>query len=284
MNPNVSLILNSKDLLPVGKRSWFLTESSCNQGLEEDRVLLLSACDQGQFTCDNGECIDIVNRCDGVTQCNDQSDEKACILAFANPENYLKGKTPPSKADTLSVEVSSQVWVILDIREVAQVIKLKFELSMRWLDSRLLFYNLKDNEKMNSMLFEEKQQIWVPILIFQNTEKELTSLNDEKSSISVRKIKNGTFNVDGLISEDIDIYEGSENLITMSRVYDIEFLCDFKMHWYPFDTQTCYMEFRLKEEMDSFIDLIPGSEEYLGPKEFTQYFVRKIEISKYQRL
>ena len=138
---------------------------------------------------------------------------------------------------------------------------------MEWFDSRLLFYNLKDDEEMNSLLYEEKQKIWVPSIIFQNTENELISLNDHKASISVRKMKNGTLNLDGLISEDIDIYEGSENPITMSRVYDIEFLCEFEMHWYPFDTQTCYMEFRINKEMSSFINLVPSMQEYLGPKE-----------------
>ena len=76
----------------------------------------------------------------------------------------------------------------------------------------------------------------------------------------VLKKQNGTFNSDGLLSEDIDIYEGNGNPIIMSRVYDIEFLCDFQMQWYPFDTQTCYMEFRLEEGMASFVDLTPGTQ------------------------
>ena len=93
MNPNNTFTLTSQDNLPVGRRPWFLSKSSCNQGLNEERVLLLSTCTPGlQFTCDNGECIDIVNRCDGLVQCNDQSVEKACILAYTDPDNYLKGK------------------------------------------------------------------------------------------------------------------------------------------------------------------------------------------------
>ena len=90
--------------------------------------------------------------------------------------------------------------------------------------------------------------------------------------------------MDGLLSEDIDIYEGSKNPILMSRVYDIEFLCNFQMQWYPFDMQTCYLEFMLTEEMDSFVDLYAGTEDYLGPKEPTQYFVKRSSIEEYERM
>ena len=100
----------------------------------------------------------------------------------------------------------------------------------------------------------------------------------------VIKSKNGTFNADELLSEDIDIYEGTDNPIVMTRVYDIEFRCSFQMQWYPFDTQTCYLEFRLEEEIDSFIELIAGSQEYLGPKELTQYFVKQSGIESYRRM
>ena len=43
----------------------------------------------------------------------------------------------------------------------------------------------------------------------------------------VKKMKSGTFNVNGLLSEDSDIYTGKDNPIVMLRVYDIEFLFDF---------------------------------------------------------
>ena len=115
-----------------------------------------------------------------------------------DPEKYLKGKTPPSESSTLQVEVSGQIWTILNILEVGQLTKIQFELVLKWFDARLQFYNLKDNIKMNSLLPEEKQKIWVPRIIFQNTEGQLTTMNDEKSLINVLKLKNGTFNTDGL--------------------------------------------------------------------------------------
>ena len=76
MSENTPVILSDDDILPVGKKPWSLPSSSCNKGLDEERTLLLTSCKEGQFSCDNAECIDIVNRCDGVTQCIDASDEK----------------------------------------------------------------------------------------------------------------------------------------------------------------------------------------------------------------
>ena len=284
INENISVILEDEELLPVGKKLWKLPESTCDKGLGEQRLLLLTSCKVGQFSCDNGECIDILNRCDGLAQCSDLSDEKTCRLVNIDPEKYLKGKTPPSNTPTLPVEVSGQVWTILDIREVGQLTNIQFELVLKWFDARLQFYNLKDNAKMNTLLYEEKQKLWVPRIIFQNTKAQLTTRHDEKSRMKVLKQQNGTFNVDGLLSEDIDIYEGSNNPIIMSRVYDIEFLCGFQMQWYPFDTQTCYLEFMLEEEIDSFVDLLPGSQQYIGPKELTQYFIKSSTIEPYERM
>ena len=137
MSENSPIILSDDDILPVGKKPWSLPSSSCNKGLDEERTLLLTSCKEGQFSCDNAECIDIVNRCDGVTQCIDASDEKTYRLVNFDPEKYLKGKTPPSENSTLPLEVSGQIWTILDIQEVGQLTIIQFELVLKWFDSRL---------------------------------------------------------------------------------------------------------------------------------------------------
>ena len=175
---NNSVVLNENDVLPVGKKPWMLPESSCNKGLDEERILLLTSCNKGQFSCDNAQCIDISNRCDGVADCDDLSDEKSCRLVNVDPEKYLKDKTPPSEMKTLQVEVSGQVWAILKIQEVQQLVKLQFQLSLKWYDARLQYYNLKVDENMNSLVYKEKQKLWVPSIVFQNTEAQVTSQND----------------------------------------------------------------------------------------------------------
>jgi hypothetical protein len=42
------------------------------------------------------------------------------------------------------------------------------------------------------------------------------------------------------------IYSGNENMMIMSRVYYVEFLCEFYMEYYPFDSQHCNMTFILQ--------------------------------------
>lgn len=36
------------------------------------------SCSENQFSCDNGRCLDIRARCDGLAQCADISDEIGC--------------------------------------------------------------------------------------------------------------------------------------------------------------------------------------------------------------
>ena len=75
--------------MPVGKKTWFLPGSFCNKGLDEERPLLLSSCKEGEFTCNDGQCIDIRDHCDGVTHCEDLSDEKTCELVMVDPEKLI---------------------------------------------------------------------------------------------------------------------------------------------------------------------------------------------------
>ena len=109
------------------------------------------------------------------------------------------------------------------------MMKLKFMLSLKWYDSRLQFYNLKDNIDMNSLLYEEKQKLWVPKIVFDNTESRVKSLNDADSRMIIVKLENGTLNTDGLLPNDIQIFEGRKNALVLSRVYSVGFLCTYKM-------------------------------------------------------
>ena len=167
--------------------------------------------------------------------------------------------------------------VVQEIKEIEQILQLKFSIRMTWVDARLNFFNIKMKETMNVISMAELNKIWLPVIIFDNTEEGQITINDDKASATINRTGRGTGS-DSSISEDIDIYRGSENSITLSRLYNIDFFCDYDMRWYPFDAQTCFMVMKLGGGSEELLSLIPGLLKYLGPEELTQYYVKKYSI------
>lgn len=67
--------------------------SVCNEGLPYSLTLKLSGCSEDQFTCDDGQCVDINSRCDQINDCRDESDEHGCQLLVLN--NGYNREVPP---------------------------------------------------------------------------------------------------------------------------------------------------------------------------------------------
>ena len=168
--------------------------------------------------------------------------------------------------------------VVQDIQEVAQYLELKFKISLQWMDARVSYYNIKQDENMNLLTLDEQLALWTPSIVFWNTKEQLRTVNDENTFASIRRERNGSI-IGKEINEDIEIYAGSENGITISRVYSIRFYCEYQMAWYPFDQQICHVEMILDGVLDNYADLIPGNLLFSGPKELTQYFIKNTEIS-----
>ena len=57
---------------------------------------------------------------------------------------------------------------ILGINEVEQKLKTQFNLYISWFDFRLKIYNMKTNINLNTLTQEERESIWVPVLVFRN--------------------------------------------------------------------------------------------------------------------
>ena len=46
--------------------------------------------------------------------------------------------------------------------------------------------------------------------------------------------------------DEVEIFEGRENRITMVQTYSKKFHCTYLLHNFPFDTQVRFIQFRLK--------------------------------------
>ena len=214
-----------------------------------------------------------ISRCNQNPDCDDISDEKGCKIVVIDPKNYLKDKPPKDAVVKLSVDLLK----ILEIGEVAMMYRTKYTVNLEWLDPRITFYNLHGDRNLNSLVEKEKQMIWTPSLIFENTDENTRTTTDGESIISVKREGNFTQNT----VEDLDntyMFRGEDNPLDMSRVYETEWICDYQMNWYPFDTQKCRMTFAVPKDLNNFIKILVNGHNYLGPVELTQYFVRDTDM------
>ena len=83
------------DSLMLGRTSWLIESDSpaCNNRRPYSATLKLSGCGEEEFTCSDGQCIDINRRCDQIVHCRDESDEEDCrLLVLKN--GYKKNIIP----------------------------------------------------------------------------------------------------------------------------------------------------------------------------------------------
>ena len=76
-------------------------------------------------------------------------------------------------------------------------------------------------------------------------------------------------------------YKGDENDITLSRFYNIRFLCYYNMKWYPFDVQTCSIVLKLKGKGGDFASLNTGLLNNNGRSEVNEYIIESTKIQSY---
>ena len=76
----------------LGKHNWSISGDSeeCHSGKLYTTELKMTGCKEGDFTCNDGQCVRMVQRCNQVPDCRDKSDENGCkTIAFEN--NYKNG-------------------------------------------------------------------------------------------------------------------------------------------------------------------------------------------------
>ena len=117
-------------------------------------------------------------------------------------------------------------WIVVVL---LQVFYISYTMTVQWLDSRLQYNNLKQQEDLNVLTPGQHGVIWSPQLIFQNTKSKIKS-SLAGSTIRVLLNNNFTFErADLSSSNNIYIFKGSENRLEISQVYDTEFKCQGRL-------------------------------------------------------
>ena len=217
----------------------------CTKTLDSKKKLIkFTTCEDGEFTCDDGLCIDMEQRCDQVSNCNDESDENACVTVLVK-DNYNKNIAPFSFDKKLNeivpvnIDISVDVIDVLSIIEVKNEFELKLSLIMEWYDTRITYHNLKKTRSANIPTSNEVQKLWLPYVIFDNTKQNEATVLEGNTKITFTREGNFT-RADDDKTHEINIFSGSDNRITFQQVYSKYFKCKYLLQDYPFDTQVFY--------------------------------------------
>ena len=166
-------VRNSFNLYPIGRLDWIseTNEFLCDLLPGEKINLTLSDCYPNMFTCDDGQCVKLSDRCDTFNDCEDKSDEMECYyLEFISTYNRdVPPKQAYDKTQPLPVFVNFTIIAFPKIETVALRFTTDIYIKLRWYDQRLSYRDLNFVSSLNALSLQAKRNIWYPQVAFMNS-------------------------------------------------------------------------------------------------------------------
>ena len=213
----------------LGTHLWRVEEDAVECGREYDALLTLSGCGEDEFTCGDGECVGLEDRCDLVQDCRDGADERDCLVVVQGP-GYDKELAPFTARGKEIVPVS--VGFFMNIRGIDQGsggLEVRMSTRLEWSDHRLHFHDLRPGPGLNVVPGRELDLLWLPEVTYGGRQGGGRSVGVRREGASVRG---------GLERRhEVEIFQGGENTLVMEEELEGRLRCGDSMLMYPFDKQ-----------------------------------------------
>ncbi len=106
------------------------------------------------------------------------------------------------------------------------------------------FNNIRGKSELSNTLGEEEQKsVWIPNLLFENSQSGTFTNNEPMSVLRVKHRGEPVTNFNFQLNE-YEEFEGNANPLVYENNYDLKLDCEFELHYFPFDYQKCYITVR----------------------------------------
>lgn len=121
----------------LGKQNWMIQgHGDFNDGKEQFLKLKMSGCQEDEFTCNDGQCLSMNQRCNQPPDCQDKSDERNCQILVLEDGYNKRVPAIHLKEHFVNVSVSIDLLKLVDIDEEDYSIEIQFEIKMKWKENR----------------------------------------------------------------------------------------------------------------------------------------------------
>ena len=158
-----------------------------------------------------------------------------------------------------------------------------FFLNLRWYDLRIQFKDLNNVTALNSLSENDVDNLWTPNLAFTNALGPLRTLFDAEASGVLVREDEIPLPEDPTLSTEAMLFSGRTNAIMITREYFIDYSCDFKLRYFPFDTQMCSMVFAVQGKTDNYVQLEQDGMgiDFLGGRTLVEYEIQLETLEMY---
>lgn len=192
----------------IGRKVWKLSSSDISSETVE---LTLSSCSEEQFTCSNGDCIELEKVCNYYLDCLDGTDESICDHILPIGSSYNKATSGAINGEIQKVGIDVMLDQILELTLAQNLMKVVLRVTVQWCDWRVKYKFLHNNETTR-LGQNEIDMLWQPFVLMSGTvhdDEELFAFPKHSGTMTAEALDRGRrASIGSIEGREIHLSEG----------------------------------------------------------------------------